>query len=465
MPTKPAASFSLATATNYTSGPQIGNPTKVVPADLANGLIPGEGIPAAWFNYMLAIAGDWSAWSLAGSSSASLTAHVVEADSLGATAVASATFGGTASGATALVVAVNTGSVGAAASFTNTSTGFALVATASGASAAVRGVGGGTGPGVEGLGLGTNNTGVKGNGQGTASGGTFVGGATGHGSTCTGGATGGYGSLCTGTGANAGLAAIGGPTASQAILGAASAVAQNGVHGQALAGGLSTAAGVFGQGIGDAAGVRSTATNGYGVVCATDTSSPTRAPLRVTPTDADPTTALAGDVGHRSDLDAPRVYRDSLWTTPWTTPGGNAHALAAPRTTNATNASAVTYVALVSATLAAPYAPKLAGGQVLLHASSRFGDADSSAHHHFIDVEILDATAGVSVYSARICTGPAVVDATVDGFAISQWSISVPYTIPLAGGRVFTLRFKCATASGFNAVANDSSLNVLGVFG
>lgn len=462
---KPLVSFTFATNANYSVGPQIGNPSKVIPGDLANGFVPGDGVPSAWNNYLFNILGDWSVWLLAGSSTAGLTAHLVETNASGHASLAQLTLGGTAAALQALVVMQNTGAQSATILASNTGTGFALNASAVDSAAAIRGSNIGTGPGVEGLGLGTNNVGVKGTGQGTAAGGQFTGGATGPGATCTGGAGGDYGALCTGTGAFAGVSAIGGPSAGEAVLGTGSWTEQAGVRGSTSAAALDTTAGVIGSGLGDAAGVRSTAAAGYGMIAQSDTSSPARAAFRKVPQNADPTTPLMGDEMHRSDLDVPRVYTDSLWQSPWTTASGHAHGLANPRTTNAVNGDDTTYVDLVSCSLASPYEPRFAGGSVLLLASARFGDDNTANHHYFVDVQVIDLTAVAVVYEETICLGPANADATVNAFAVSQWTASIPYVIPAAGARNFRLRFKPTSNNGFDMVANVASLNVIGIFG
>lgn len=462
---KPVTSFTFATNTNYSVGPFNGSPTKVVPGDTANGFVPGDGIPAAWNNYLFAITGDWSVWLLAGSYDPDEDAHLVETDSDGYASLAQLTVGGTAASLQALIVTQNTGAQSAAALVSNTGTGFGLAASAVSTLAAIRGTNTGTGAGVEGLALGTNNVGVKGTGQGSASGGFFTGGATGPGVTCTGGASGDYGALCTGTGAFAGVSATGGSSAVEAVLGTASWNEQYGVRGVAHASGLTTTAGVIGVGQGDAPGVRSTATSGYGIIAQSDTTSPTRSAFRIVPADDDAGTAAAGDMGYRSDVDLSRLYTGSIWQTPWSTQFGHCHGISAPRSSNATNSDDTTYVTLVTTTVAAPYAPRLDGGYMLLYASARFGDEDSANHHYFIDVQILDVTAPDTVYQATICTGAANADATVNGKAVSGWSICVPYQYPATGAREFQLRFKPHTANGFYALGNVASLQVLGVFG
>lgn len=465
MATKPIVSFTFATDTNFSSGPYSGLATKVVPGSPAQGYVPATGIVCEFVNYQMNVLGDWSVWLLAGTYDPDLDAHLVETDADGFGSLAQLTLGGTAAALQALIVTQNTGAQSSSIFATNTGTGFALAASAVGAVAAVRGTNTGTGPGLEGLASGTNNVGVKGTGQGTAAGGQFTGGATGPGLTATAGATGDYGAVCTGVGAFAGLYATGGSTGNEAILGEASMNTQIGVHGKTSAAATTATCGVLGEGLNNADGVRATAESGYALYAQGDSTSPQRASMRVGPQNADPVTGETGAWTHRSDIDIPRVYTDSLWQSPWTTARGHAHGLAAPRTLAVTNSSDVTYVALVNVTMASPYEPRFAGGQVLLLASARFGDADSNFHHYEIDVQILDVTAVDVVYEDTICTGPANSDATVDGKAISGWSISVPYTIPAAGAREFSLRFKVATSNGTNAIGDVASLNVFGVFG
>lgn len=466
MPTKPVTSYSFATNTLYSVGPFTGDPTKVVPGDLANGLVPGDGIPAGWLNYLFAIAGDWSGWLLAGTYDPDQDAHLVETDSDGFASFAQVTIGGTSASLQALIVTQNTGAQSAAGLFSNTGTGFAIAATAVGSSAAVRGLNTGTGAGVEGVALGTNNVGVKGTGQGTASGGEFTGGATGPGVTCTGGASGDYGALCTGTGAFAGVSGIGGSTAAEAVLGTASWNEQFGVRGVSHASGLTTGGGVIGVGQGDAPGVRSTATSGYGIIAQSDSTSPTRSAFRIAPQDDDPGTAAMGDMTHRSDVDIGRVYTDSRWQSPWTTESGHAHGLSAPTSGNVSNGDSTTYVTITSVSVASPYEPRFAGGELLISAACRFGDADTLNHHYLIDVQIFDVTAAAVVYADTIPTGPANTDPTANGLALSQFYIEVPYTVPAAGARSFQLRFK-PNDPGIPAaaLANFGCLNAIGVFG
>ena len=113
MAIKPIVSFVFATSTNYSVGPQIGNPTKIPPSDTANGVVPGDGIPAAWHNYMWNICGQWSGWLLAGTSAPDLSAHLIETDSNGWAEIGQLTLGGTATSLQSLIVSENTGATSA----------------------------------------------------------------------------------------------------------------------------------------------------------------------------------------------------------------------------------------------------------------------------------------------------------------------------------------------------------------
>lgn len=466
MATKPTVSFTFATDATVTGGPANGFPLKIVSPAPAAGFVPGDAIVAEYVNYYVNNLGGWSVWLLAGSDAPDLDAHLVETDASGYGSLAQLTLGGTPSALQSLVVTQNTGAQSSSIYADNTGTGSAMVGFALAAVATIKGTNTGTGPGVEGLATGTNNVGVKGTGQGTAAGGQFVGGATGPGATATGGATGDHGLVATGTGTGTyGVDATCGASGAGGMRGVGGSTSAPGVQGDTAAAATTSASGVLGNALGNGTGVFGLAVDGYGVVARCDTSSPIRAPLRIEPQNADPTTPAMGDLTHRSDIDIPRVYTDSLWQSPWTTARGHAHGLANPRVTVASNGDSMTYVTLVSVAMASPYEPRFAGGQILFFASARFGDASVGNHHYEMDVQILDVTAGAPVFETTFWTGPANADVTVNGEGVSQWTMSVPYTVPAAGARQFALRFKPAVTTGFDAVADMASLNVIGVFG
>jgi hypothetical protein len=470
MATKPVSSFVMATNANYSAGPQIGNPTKVIPADTANGVIPGQGVPAAWNNYIFNITGQWTGWLLAGSTSPTLDAHIVETNASGKIEVASAIFGGTASTQFAIRATQNTGAGSSTILVSNNGTGFGVLASSAGSSAAIRGLCTGTGAGVQGIGLGTNNVGVQGSGTGSGAGGSFTGGSTaGPGILAVGGASG-DGVTATGTNAGYGVDATGGASSLAGVRGTAGNTSSPGVYGQTSAAALSTTAGVNGFGQGDAVGVKGNAVDGYGVSAQSDLTSPKRAALHIYHRD------------NGSVIDRPRVYREGQWMSPWSTANGNCHGLVAPRVNSVvTSANPAAWVDVTGLTIESPYAYlNMAGGlnsgNIVFWAAASFGDADTSLHHYFIDLRILNVTAGTVVFELSsdgganggpICTGAAMPDATVDGFVHSAWSGVIPYASfgnfdPLE----FKLQFKCnQNIGGSDALCGNASFFVMGVFG
>lgn len=91
MATKPSDTFTWATDTNFSSGPDTGNPTKANPPgwpNVAQGNVPGLGVVAAFINKVLNVIGQWvNGWLLLGSSAGGADAHIVETNSSGHTAL------------------------------------------------------------------------------------------------------------------------------------------------------------------------------------------------------------------------------------------------------------------------------------------------------------------------------------------------------------------------------------------
>lgn len=87
---KPASIATWATDTNFTSGPAVGQPTKVSPAgwpNTAQGSVPGAASAAEFLNILHNLLCQWMAWQNDGTSAAQTDAHVLETDSDGETAV------------------------------------------------------------------------------------------------------------------------------------------------------------------------------------------------------------------------------------------------------------------------------------------------------------------------------------------------------------------------------------------
>lgn len=152
MATKPATTFTHATDANFTGGPAIGNPTKIIPPTPAQGLVPGTGGASEFVNWLFNVIGQWLGWLNSGSSAAGEDAHIVETDSTGQTNVAGVVAGGTAAAYRPIVATENSGAAGATIDATNNSNGFAVLGTVNGSGAAIRGVSTGAGPALEAVG-------------------------------------------------------------------------------------------------------------------------------------------------------------------------------------------------------------------------------------------------------------------------------------------------------------------------
>jgi len=92
MATKPSVDvvFTWATDVNFSSGPAVGNPTKVNPsgwAVVAQGSVPGNAIVAEFTNKVRNVLGQWTGWLDAGSFAGAADAHILEADSVGGSSV------------------------------------------------------------------------------------------------------------------------------------------------------------------------------------------------------------------------------------------------------------------------------------------------------------------------------------------------------------------------------------------
>lgn len=109
MPTKPALSFLFANDALYTSGPANTLTNKIVPPDLLQGFVPGDGNSAEHANYLFHHTWNWlNDWLAAGTSVADQDAHVIETDALGDSRISLGRFGGTARTGSAVIVDHNT---------------------------------------------------------------------------------------------------------------------------------------------------------------------------------------------------------------------------------------------------------------------------------------------------------------------------------------------------------------------
>lgn len=422
---KPATPTPWATNTNYSTGPDVGTPTKVaVPsATQQDGWIPDQKPPAQWENYWHNEMYQYALWVFDGSSAMDEDAHIVETDANGLGRFAYLLVGPRTASSSISLSVVGSSAHPAIQVTGNNDTGAAMtVAAASGGStnclectggsfggSGVKGTGGGGGDGVEGIGnaagdgvsgqggttsgkggafLGgtPNGIGVQGLGSGTGYGGDFLGGAsatygvraigqgsgsgiygfggtTGKGAVLVGGSSSGIGADVSSTSGNAveatatagiGVDAQGGGVGGDGVRGTTTDTSANGIKGTTAGSATTSACGVRGDGLGSGVGCYGKAVDGYGVVAESDTSSPTRAALRVVPQDDDPTSPQEGDIAYNSTTHEFRV-RENLgsWETLWSTPGGR---VSDTDTVASYNLTSTSYATISSITITAPRA-------------------------------------------------------------------------------------------------------------
>jgi hypothetical protein len=492
MATKPVITYSFATNGNYTAGPFIGSPTKVIPGDFLNGSIPGQGIPAEWYNYLTNINGQWiTDWLQYGTFNPTLDAHIVETDANGESNIATLTLGATAGTNYSLAVDINSGWAGPTSLFNNSAGESAIYAISNNgliptilarspdAVAVIQGEHTGTGgAGVYGTGTGTNNTGVSGEGTGNAPGVSGIGGATGRGVQGIGGATSGDGvvGLTGASGANYGVRGFSNAGGGGAgVRGDTGGINSNGVYGRAT--GFSGTYGVlavsdagsdgalraYGNGtganqttaiIGDGAGELGTG-EGYGIVALAKSATPVRSALRLGPQQGDPSSAFDGDVAYNDTTDELRAHIDGQWQSVCSLPNGDTFGYQTGQA--GLNNDAVNYTTIATATLSAPKDPKRVG-QVLISAVAELGwDTTVGAS---IDVRIYDTTSSAVVWARSIATPVSVGGGVYD----RPWSIQVSYLLPATGPRSFALQFKKQNALDDAVIAIDASIYVRGVF-
>jgi len=273
---KPTTTFVWASDELYTSGPFPGQKTKLINAlGASEGAIPGEGIVAQFYNYNMAALGSWTGWLFDGSPDADLTAHIVETDSTGESALASLVLGGTASVANPLTITDNSTTT-ALINASNTGTGFGILVSVTGDLAAIRATGqSSTGSVIEALNISAPGIGIK---SQVSTGGTAIKAVATTGVAIESTATTGLAFL--GNSNSPGLPTTSATNASITGIGVFGSVnhvtadtSAKGVYGLASFGGVGVygesalADGVYGVSSGDlsGAGVRGVSTDGYGV--------------------------------------------------------------------------------------------------------------------------------------------------------------------------------------------------------
>lgn len=311
----------------------------------------------------------------------------------------------------------------------------------------------GTGPSVRGV-KSIAIAGVAVEGDASAGGGTGVrgvGGAIGVDGVATSGVgvqgTAGLGTGVQGTStaSGTGVAGQGGPSpASRGGLFLAGHADATALRAQTLAGAGSGAIAVQGVGNGDATGVSGLGADGYGVVAATDTSSPVRAAFRLVPQDDDPSTPLQGDVLFNSSRGPVGVLR--TYTTAWR----SVHASPKGLVYAQSSADSGSLPPGNSADVALAQVQPEEVGDVMVTAT---GSLDWSNDLGSTTFQLLDVTAGNLVINNG---GAGIREAPNVGAVIRNKSFiaRVPYTVPSTALRTFALRISSgvATTDYFDAV-------------
>jgi hypothetical protein len=413
-----------------------------------------ESPSSSTFNWWMFTSGEILAWVLDGSNAGEEDAHLVETSSTGATTIAQVTITGRAGGTYGLQATGSSGA-GPATGVRGIGTGNAVGVSGTGGSGAaghgVVGTGSSTAGayGVRGVAAGTNNTGVRGEGIGDGAGCSCVGGASGPGGVFTGGGGNEAGAEGTGVGTGAGFDGLGGATG-PGVRGTAGGVAAQGGFFDSHLSGSSSGTGCTGRGRSDATGVYGTAADGYGVVCESDDTSPTRSALRVVPQNADPTTLLDGDVWQNSTTDELSVRQNSgtrrlVWRT-----AGQCDAYA--ENSGVTSDNSATFTNACSVSLASPNEPKRTG-VVRIRVTGEVG-RDSAGS---IDIRVRDTTS-----SATVATRNVVLYQTATFERDIAWAMS--YTLPASGARNFEVQIASNSSGGGNVSIRNVTITIDGVY-
>ena len=206
----------------------------------------------------------------------------------------------------------------------------------------------------------------------------------------------------------------------------------------------------------DGTGVFASSTNGYGCVAQSDTTSPTRAPLRVVPQDRDPTSFLNGDVTYNSDEDAMKVVVIASWQIVHTSTNGFVEEHTSP-SANSKNGTGFTSFTSVNVT------PKKAGS-VMVHVTGSFRNTSSNLNS--VEVQLWDSLAGTQIGLTEIFlaqTNAIIVSGPRPNAYERTISFRSPYVLPNTTTRAIQVRIAThGTATGVEWAG--LVLNVEGVF-
>lgn len=276
-------------------------------------------------------------------------------------------------------------------------------------------------------GVSTSGDGCRGEGGGSGAGVVGVGGSSGIGVQGTGGAAGGAG--VQGTSSAAGVAGVRGSgsagAASPGVLGLAVEVGSYGLEGQSAALGTSAGAGVRALGQKNASALSCLADAGYAAVLTSKLTTPTKAALKLTGQDTDPSSPEAGDVLYQTARDKLRFRTSAAYQSVHSTPKGFVKAFAAGTAGAVVNSGDLATVTIV---------PEQTG-DVLITATGlceQAGDADSYS------VLLRDVTLGTTIQT----TIERQIDTDAAAVRTRSFVARAVYTLPSAASRQFAFRIE-----------------------
>lgn len=448
MPTKPVTAPPIwSSNATWTSGPHTGIATKVAPSagQAQNGHVGGETYKAQFQNYVDNLLTTWVAtWLALGTANPDGDAHIVESDATGRVQARRLEVGSGLANLTAINVLQPSGNATGIYSRGGATSGNAIVGESTTTAAAILGFGS-LGPGVDGSGL----PGVRGTGVGT----------TGTGVEGQGGSVDGIGVQGTAGGNGTGVRGIGGASGT-GVWGSTTDTTNNyGVYGSVGAGATTSVAGVRASGVGDARGLYATSVDGYAAELVTQNN--TRAALRITPQDGEPSTPLSGDVYFSDavvgglDHDELRIYGRGAWRSVMTERFGYCRAFAVNASTVSHSATG-SWTSAVSCNLAAPNEPRRTG-TVWIRFRGEVGRAASGGTNN-IQVRLFDVTDGSAVSGSTktvtLLQGPSIFE--------RHFEYEIAYALPAAGARQIDLEIT-TTVNTEGARIRDASVHVYGV--
>jgi hypothetical protein len=329
-----------------------------------------------------------------------------------------------------------------ASSSTDTITG---TSSSAGTGAGIVGNNSSSGPGV--AGVSTSGVGGSFTGGGTNAGANCAGGTTGIGVIGIGGATSGAGVRGTSQGGSSpGVSGVGANSATcHGVLGTAVNTASYGVAGTASAAATTSGAGVRADGLGNAPGLWAVAVDGHAGLFTSDTTSPTRAVIRMTPQDADPSSTGAGDFfPNSSRLNKLRHHDGTKYLSVHSSAKGNVFAFAAGSAGTTLNSGDLATVSIT---------PEEAG-EVLITATGlieQVGDGDSC------NIVLRDVTLGATIQT----TVERQIDTDAAGVRTRSFVARAVYTLPSAAARSFAFQINGNAA--VNVTRSACVLSVMGI--